>query len=663
MCRVNRWNRPAFKSIKGSNLFEGVPGTSSQMDNPLSSLSPDQLLKLKVHNLTANLSNPIGGTSALTETDPTKFFGLGEATKGANSRGVGNFLSGIGDKIGGVMGGGKLAGTPIGGLVGSLGSAVGGIANGAIGGGLQSGAGEAIGNIGGAVGGAVSTLNPVLGGIVSAGSGVIGGLTNRAFGTKVNQEALNAANQGTEYLSNFQSNVGSTDELITPEKQAAIGDVYEGGWFSGSEADRKNEELRKRRAEAEAIAWGNVNNNVDNIISSGVDALEANYTAFGGPLLTHRKVDNRKDRNNMFKNQHRGLFAFGGDMQTNGGDYPTSLIHIDAGSQHEANPYEGVQLGVDSEGTPNLVEENETVWNDYVFSNRILADETTKRMFRLPKKKDITFADISKRLEKEISERANDPISQAGFNKQMEMLEEQQERQKQEMEAERAKAAFETLSPEEQTALMRQRAQQEAMAQQAAEEQVMAEQQAMQQPTPEERAMVQQQQMMQADGSQAMVGQEPEDLAMLQQNVAALGGQLVKAGDVEPNKFSQGGKKGSRKARRIAKKYDKDWFLNQAKVLGISDDEMQGFDFEKDNPEGNLAAFNRIYRDYQYNRARDTYRKGQRQDKRNELFGDKGLYSYSDDKSKIYKTRTNESDRIGWINKDYTGAVDIDGRV
>ena len=83
------------------------------------------------------------------------------------------------------------------------------------------------------------------------------------------------------------------------------------------------------------------------------------------------------------------------------------------------------------------------------------------------------------------------------------------------LEAERARAAFEALSPEEQTALMQQRAEQEAMAQQQAN---------MQQATPEELAMAQQAQM-QADGSEAALGQEPQ--------MNSMGGKI--------NKFPWGG--------------------------------------------------------------------------------------------------------------------------
>ena len=222
-----------------------------------------------------------------------------------------------------------------------------------------------------------------------------------------------------------------------------------------------------------------------------------------------------------FLDDPKNIFDFGGDVQTNGADFSTGLTHISAGQSHEENPYDGVQLGVDSEGKPNLVEENETVYNDYVYSNRIIADAETLKKFHLPKKAQLTYADITKRLEKEIKERPNDPISEASFKAQMESLAEQQERQKQEMEAARAREAFEALSPEEQAGVMRYAQQQEQAAQeQAMQQEAMAQQAQMQQPSPEEIAMAEQQQM----GQPEVVEEQP---------VMAYGGKV--------NRFDGGG--------------------------------------------------------------------------------------------------------------------------
>lgn len=222
------------------------------------------------------------------------------------------------------------------------------------------------------------------------------------------------------------------------------------------------------------------------------------------------------------------LFALGGVLQSHGGDWSDGLMHINAGGTHEENKYEGIQLGRDENLVPNLVEEGETVYNDYVFSNRITCDADTKKKFHIGKNRDITYAELSKKLEKEISERPNDPISKSAFEAQMASLAENQERQKAEMEAARAREAFEALTPEEQTALMQQMAEQKAaeMASQPTEEEMMTQQAAVGQPTPEEMAMAQGQQMMQADGSEAALGQAPQ---------MACGGKI--------NRFDKGGKK------------------------------------------------------------------------------------------------------------------------
>ena len=107
--------------------------------------------------------------------------------------------------------------------------------------------------------------------------------------------------------------------------------------------------------------------------------------------------------------------SFGGELNTQGGDFTNGLLFIDNGGSHESNPYEGVQLGVDPEGTPNLVEEGETVFNDYVFSKRLKVPKAIRNKYKLGGQKSISFADASKKLAKESEERPNDPISQRGL--------------------------------------------------------------------------------------------------------------------------------------------------------------------------------------------------------------------------------------------------------
>ena len=144
--------------------------------------------------------------------------------------------------------------------------------------------------------------------------------------------------------------------------------------------------------------------------------------------------------------------AMGGVLQTNGGNYDDNLIIIGSGGSHEDNPYNGVKLGVDKRGIPNLVEENETIWNDYVFSNRLKVPETLTDKYKL--NKDITFAEASKKLGKEIEETPNDPISKRTFNFFMQDLQQSQEEVKAKKELAKAKRQFNKLSPQEQLEIL-----------------------------------------------------------------------------------------------------------------------------------------------------------------------------------------------------------------
>lgn len=211
-------------------------------------------------------------------------------------------------------------------------------------------------------------------------------------------------------------------------------------------------------------------------------------------------------------------FALGGNMQTNGSDFSDGLQVISAGGSHESNPYDGVQLGIDAQGKPNLVEEGETIFDDYVFSKRIKADAQTKKKFHVGKNANISYADLSKKLEKESAERPNDAISLAGLEKQMHDLADEQERQKSEMQAKEAQEVFASLPPEQQRAIM----------QQVAMEEQQAQQQQMEQPTEEVPQQVEQQSV-----NEQMMQQPVEQLTVEEPQMNACGGKI--------NRFDNGG--------------------------------------------------------------------------------------------------------------------------
>lgn len=128
------------------------------------------------------------------------------------------------------------------------------------------------------------------------------------------------------------------------------------------------------------------------------------------------------------------LFVDIPDYQTHGGNFLNGITIINEGGTHEQNPYEGVPMGVAPDGQPNLVEEGEVIFNDYVFSNRLSLSDKELKEANLPKKyKGYTFALAAEDMSKESSERPNDPISERGLEdsmKKLAMLQEQQRMKK-----------------------------------------------------------------------------------------------------------------------------------------------------------------------------------------------------------------------------------------
>lgn len=129
------------------------------------------------------------------------------------------------------------------------------------------------------------------------------------------------------------------------------------------------------------------------------------------------------------------LYDEGGNLHTSvpnigqhGGDFSNGVTIIGNGGTHEENPMEGVPMGVAPDGTPNLVEQGEVKFNNYVFSNRLFATGGLLAAHNLPTTyADHSFADIAERLSKESSERPNDPISKRGLMSAMTRLQQAQE--------------------------------------------------------------------------------------------------------------------------------------------------------------------------------------------------------------------------------------------
>ena len=122
-------------------------------------------------------------------------------------------------------------------------------------------------------------------------------------------------------------------------------------------------------------------------------------------------------QNKMFNNSLLNIAAYGGPLFNHSGDWSNGLTFINEGGLHSENPLGGVPVGIDPKGTPNLVEEGEIIWNDYVFSNRLKPTKKQLETVGYDNKYDNwTFAKIVEDVQKISAETPVDKISTDTLN-------------------------------------------------------------------------------------------------------------------------------------------------------------------------------------------------------------------------------------------------------
>lgn len=163
------------------------------------------------------------------------------------------------------------------------------------------------------------------------------------------------------------------------------------------------------------------------------------FTEYCGGKVTEECIRRGKNSSNpttrkraTFAQNARNWNAFGGWLNTQGGDFTNGVTFIDEGGSHEENPYQGIQIGVDPEGAPNLVEQGEVVYDDYVFSDRMEIPDDIRKEYKLRGK---TFAKAAKSAQRESEERPNDPLSTKGLQAAMERIAAAQEEARERKEA------------------------------------------------------------------------------------------------------------------------------------------------------------------------------------------------------------------------------------
>ena len=231
----------------------------------------------------------------------------------------------------------------------------------------------------------VSSFIPGIGGAIGQ---VAGGLINTTFGSNINEEFVDRTNNSIDNLNSFYSTATDSTSLMN--------DWGNAGFMS---------HVNKDDVGSEGI-FSNKASNLAKVLNSKIDL--ANKRAYMGLFNTAANIS----KNNALS-ALASSYALGGQL-SHGGIFDDAFTTIDNGGTHEANPNNGVPIGVDPSGIPNLVEEGEVIWNDYVFSNRLKVPNKVKKKYGL--KDNSTFAEAIKKFTKESEELPHDPITRRGMD-------------------------------------------------------------------------------------------------------------------------------------------------------------------------------------------------------------------------------------------------------
>ena len=138
-------------------------------------------------------------------------------------------------------------------------------------------------------------------------------------------------------------------------------------------------------------------------------------------------------RANFARNATKFKHDLGGFLFNHGAEWNNGVSTIDTGGTHSENPYGGIPMGMAPDNQPNLVEQGEVIYKDYVFSNRLAPTKDELKLVNLPEKyNDWSFARIAEDMNRESSERPNDSISKRGLEDSLGKLMMIQEKQRME---------------------------------------------------------------------------------------------------------------------------------------------------------------------------------------------------------------------------------------
>lgn len=138
-------------------------------------------------------------------------------------------------------------------------------------------------------------------------------------------------------------------------------------------------------------------------------------------------------RANFARNAAKFKHDLGGFLFNHGAEWNNGVSTVDTGGTHSENPYGGIPMGMAPDNQPNLVEQGEVIYKDYVFSNRLAPTKDELKLVNLPERyNDWSFARIAEDMNRESSERPNDSISKRGLEDSLGKLMMIQEKQRME---------------------------------------------------------------------------------------------------------------------------------------------------------------------------------------------------------------------------------------
>lgn len=257
---------------------------------------------------------------------------------------------------------------------------------------------------------------------------------DQVWGKKSGDLLLNAATAagegaqvGTSVMPGWGTLIGAAAGGISSGLSALVG---------ANKAKKKAAELNKQIKMANQTYEDNLRNKMNTLQRESTYKSAANYFPYGGyfdPLGSGvidyelRKEDllNKRLKSSIAQNFVKPVYY---DMGGNTDSYNNDVTLYNEGGTHEENPMGGVPIGTDGQGNPNLVEEGEVKYKDYIFSDRLFLNKELLEKYHLPNKYDNhSFADVAEHLSEEAKERPNDPLSKKGLDDSMNKLIQAQE--------------------------------------------------------------------------------------------------------------------------------------------------------------------------------------------------------------------------------------------